>query len=276
MGTFLPCNRFRFTFFLKSWLKINPLSLKVALIFLTPLSLSAQTDYAVTFKGDTLRGEFKLMSYDQLDRVQWSDRGQKKVYTALQVKSISKSGTFYEPVRYENTIKFMQVLKAGFLSLYKFSNQNSEGQYLSKKDGTGIEVPNLGFKKSMSKYLSECDDVAKRIDKGELGKRDLGRIIDLYNACLQNNSNGTSSSAAAKPKAVDSEKLLAIKNFTAQVEKESFVTKKDALDMLKDVQAKVAKNEPVPNYLFEGLKGYLADTPVLAKELDSIVALLKK
>ncbi len=243
------------------------------LALLIPLSLTAQSDYAVTFKVDTLRGEIKIMSYDQLDRVQWSDQGKKKIYSALQIKSLYKSGEFFQPVRYENTIKFMQVMKSGFLSLYKFSNQNAEGQYLAKKDGTGMEVPNLNFKKALSKYLSECPDIASRLGKGEFSKRDIERIIDLYNACVQNDPY---LGAAAKPTVIDSEKILAVKTLTEKVNQENFSSKKDALDLLKDIQTKVSKNETVPNYLMEGLKSYLGAVPAVSKELDALISSLKK
>jgi hypothetical protein len=247
----------------------------ITVFLLVPFSIWAQTDYAVTFKGDTLRGSLKIMSYDQLDRLQWSNGGEKKVYSALQIKFIAKSGDVYEPIRYENTIKFMQVVKSGFLSLYTFSSQNSEGQYLSKKDGTGMEVPNLNFKRTMAKYLSECPEVSSRLEKGEFNRRDMERIIDLYNTCLQNNKDPYLS-AAAKPKTIDNAKLLAVKNLVEKVNLEDFPSKKDALDLLTDIQAKISKDEAVPNYLMEGLKSYLNPIPSVSKELEVLVSSLKK
>ncbi len=270
---FLPCKRFNLMNLPKDKLKIDLHFAIAVLLILLPVSLSAQSDYAVTFKGDTLRGELKIMSYDQLDRVQWSDHGQKKTYTALQIKSIAKSNEFFQPVRYENTIKFMQVMKSGFLSLFKFSNQNAEGQYLAKKDGTGMEVPNLNFKKALAKYLSECPDVASRLAKGEFSKRDIERIIDLYNACVQNDPY---LGATSKPNLIDSEKILAVKTLVEKVNTENFSSKKDALDLLKDIQTKVSKNESVPNYLIEGLKSYLGAVPAVSKELDTLISSLKK
>ncbi len=259
---------------MKTLQKIHAVTIGILLVFTNGTSINAQTDYAVTFKGDTLRGALKIMSFDHIDRVQWSDHGQKEIYTALQVKSIYKSEVYYEPVRYENSIKFMQVVKSGFLSLYNFSTQNMEGQYLSKKDGSGIEVPNLNFRKALSKYLSECPDVAKRLDKGDLKKRDLERIIDLYNACLQNNSD-PKVIAAKQAKEIDSDKLLAITNLEEKVQKQNFESKKDAMDLLKDIHSKISKNESIPNYLIEGLKSYLATVSV-SKELDALISSLKK
>src|SRR5260221_3623567 len=257
---------------------MNFKSVLVIFLMTLPLSTIAQKDYALTIKGDTLDGALKLMPYDQLDRVQIIVNGKKTYFTALQVKAFFQSGTMYQTMKYENSYHFMKLIKPGYLSLlaFRFANQNSwDGQYLAKKDGSGMEVPNLGFKKMLSKYLSDCADVSGKLDKGDLSKRDLERIIDLYNTCIQTKTE----SMTNKPTptlAIDSDKVLAVKDFVGKVEQENFVTKKDALDMLKDILSKVSKNEPVPNYLIEGLKSYLADTPSLSKELDSVVALLKK
>jgi len=265
MLSFLPCNRFKLNILIEFGIKL----IWIGVLF--PTALLAQNDYAITFKGDTLRGEIKMMSYDQIDRVQWSDVGQKKVFTALQVKKILKSGVVYEPVRFDNTVKFMEVLKPGFLTLYRYRSQSAEGEYLAKKDGTGMEVPNLNFKKSLAKYLTECPDVKNRLEKGEFNKRDLERIVDLYNICL-----GTDRPKVETPKVVDSEKLLSLKKLEEKIQGQNFDTKKDALDLIKDIQGKVSKNEPIPNYLTEGLRVYLKNVPTLSEEVESVIALLKK
>jgi hypothetical protein len=139
-----------------------------------------------------------------------------------------------------------------------------------------MEVPNLSFKKIMIKYLSDCPDVTKRISSSDLTKRDMERIVDLYNICLQTKTEDSKSKPEPPVESIDSEKVLAVKNLITKVEAENLLTKKDALEVLKDIQSKVNKNEPVPNYLLEGLKSYLADTPSLTKDLDAVVALLKK
>jgi len=112
-------------------------------------------------------------------------------------------------------------------------------------------------------------------EKGELGKRDLEKIVNLYNACMQANTD-ESFKNVSPPTVIESEKILAVKNFMTKVEAENFVTKKDAIDILKDVQSKIIKNESVPNYLIEGLKSSLAEVPSLTTDLDNFVSLLKK
>jgi hypothetical protein len=137
-----------------------------------------------------------------------------------------------------------------------------------------MEVPNLSFKKSLGNYLSDCGDIKDRIQKGEFGKRDLQKIVESYNECMQ--ANTVDNSKTTPPATIDSEKVIALKKFMTKVEAENFSGKNDALDILKDIQSKVSKNETVPNYLIDGLKSSLANTPSLGNDLDSIMALLKK
>ena len=251
----------------------------ILMLLFLPDFASAQTDYVIKLNGDTLKGSVKILSSDHIDRVQIMTDGTKSFFTGLQVRSVRKDNHIYRAVRYENTIRFMKVIKDGYLTLHAFTavGQNSwDGLYLTKLDGTGMEVPNLSFKKIMIKYLSDCPDVTKRITNGDLTKRDMERIVDLYNTCLQTKTEGSKSKPEPQPEAIDSEKVLAVKNLIAKVEAENLLTKKDALDVLKDIQSKVTKNEPIPNYLLEGLKSFLADTPSLTKDLDALLALLKK
>lgn len=255
----------------------------VFVIILFPNIAPAQTDYVVRLNGDTLKGSLQIYDYQQIDRVQIKTNETKTILTALQVKSISKKNEFYKPIRYDNTVRFMKVLINGYLSLTAFNlNQGAwDGRYLTKMDGTGMEVPNLSFKKALGNYLSDCGDAKNKIENGELGKRDLEKIVELYNACMMAKTvvvkpNVTSTSTPTPPSSTDSEKVLAVKNLQAKVETENFSTKKDALDVLKDIQSKVSKNESVPNYLIDGLKSTLADAPSLAKDLDAVVILLKK
>lgn len=260
-------------------MKVNLHIIATTIIFFIVFqsSIVAQSDYAVNVKGDTLRGDLKIITSDPVDHLQVMIGNKKSNYTALQIKNIFHSGVNYRTVKYENSYQFMKLKKNGYLSLLEFrepGQQVMHSQYLSKSDGSGIEVPNLSFKKTLAKYLSDCKDVSARIEKGDFGKRDLENIIDLYNVCIQTKTE--SMAIKTQPVVVDSEKVLAVKNLAAKVESESLLTKKDALDVLKDIQSKVSKNEAIPNYLIEGLKSYLIDTPSLNKDLDALIALLKK
>lgn len=238
-------------------------------------------DYVVTVKGDTLKGRVKFVSFDQMDRVTVTG-ATKETLTAMQVRTVNIAREDYRPLKYENSIRFMKVIKPGYLSLLAFrptGTGNWDGRLLSKMDGTSLEVPNLSFKKMIGKFLSDCPVIEEKLEKGEFAKKDLDRIIDLYNICLQSQSNEKLSNREAQPKPAERfenlEKVEAIKSLKEKVDKADFLSKEDASDLLKDILKKVEKGEKVPNYLTEGLKSYLEKTP-LKTDLENLLELLKK
>lgn len=251
----------------------------ISILFSISVRSFSQTDFAITSKGDTLRGRVKLLTYDILDRVQVTVDKKKKVYTALEVKSIFMEGVTYHTVKYDKGYRYMKLIKSGFLSLYGFRlpNQSSyDGQYLSKKDGTGMEIPNLTFKKSMANFLSGCNEVESRIKSGDLGRRDIDQIIDRYNSCLQFKTE-KKIEIVPEPTPVESEKMVAVNSLISKVETAAeFTNKTDVLDLLKDLRSKVGRNEILPNYLTKDIKNYLGTQPAFAEDLEKLMALLKK
>ncbi len=251
----------------------------ILILTLVTFNSLAQSDFAITSKGDTLRGRVKLLTYDILDRVQVTVDKKKKVYTALEVKSIFTEGVTYHTVKYDKGYRYMKLIKSGFLSLYGFRlpNQSSyDGQYLLKKDGTGMEIPNLTFKKSMANFLSGCDEVESRIKSGDLGRRDIDQIIDRYNSCLQFKTE-KKIETAPEPTLVESEKMVALNSLISKVETAAdFSNKSDVLDLLKDLRSKVGRNEILPNYLTKDIKNYLGGQSAFTEDLEKLLLLLKK
>lgn len=237
----------------------------------------AQKDYVILLTGDTIKGEVRLYSYDNIDRVSIKSGGKKSNLTAQKVRGFAKGGTSYQPMTYEQSLRFMKVIKSGYLSLFAFNAASQgtwDGRYLGKRDGSTLEVPNLAFKKMLSKYLSDCPEIASKIENGDFAKRDIEKIVDEYNACLQSKTSATVKTVETISSI--NEKTKSISKLREKIEAENFLTKKDVLDLLQDVQNKVTKNETVPNFLIDGLRSYLADTPALLKEADELISLLKK
>jgi hypothetical protein len=217
-------------------------------------------DFLVTTKGDTLRGEVKPLVYGSDKKVQITETGKKKVtYPLFQVKSYSLKGETYQPVKGPSGYTFMKLIKSGYLSLYAFQSENQvsfDGMYLLKKDGDGMELPNLSFKKGMKKFLDDCPVVADKIDSDELNKKDLNKIVDQYNSCIENRT-------------VDHEKIIAKrteqnKNMTAWDVLEAkvktqpdFEGKNNALEMIGEIKSKISSSQKIPNFLLEGLKSSL-------------------
>jgi hypothetical protein len=250
--------------------------LLVLLLLLVYQCTQAQ-DYIMTAKGDSLAGEVKPFTFSADKKVQVMSADKKKsTFSIFQVREFVYKGERYEPVKFNGTYTFMKLLSKGYLSLYAFQHENQisyEGRYLLKRDGKGLEVPNLSFKKLMAKYLEDCSPVAKKISSGEYGKQHLDNIVGEYNKCIDNRT-------------VDHKSLIIVQTEQSKVssswdllekkvtEKADFDGKSDAIDMIRDIKLRIARSEKIPNYLVEGLKNSLAATD-LQPELEKAVEDLK-
>lgn len=240
----------------------------ILLLFITILvyhSGNAQ-DFLVTTKADTIYGEVKPLNYGAEKKVQIKGADKKKqVYSMFQVVFYSLNNEQFYPVKSPHGYSFMKLLKSGYLSLYAFQAENQmsyDNRYLLKRDGKGTEVPNLGFKKIMTNFLSDCDQVSTKIENGNLQKRDLEKIVDEYNACINSNTMErlpVSRSPTLK-KTIDHWSVLAEK---VRVH-ENFEGKENALEMINETKSKIIKGEKVPNFLIQGLKS--AITPADLQE----------
>ena len=251
-------------------MKSAPTNIFILSLVLSSLCSFGQ-DFLVTTKGDTLRGEIKPLVYGTDKKVQVTEAGKKKVvYSIFQVKSYSLKGETYQPVKGPSGYTFMKLIKSGYLSLYAFQSDNQvnfDGTFLLKKDGDGIELPNLSFKKGMKKFLDDCPAVVGKIDSDELNKKDLDKIIDQYNSCIENRT-------------VDHEKIIAkrteqSKNMTAWDVLEAkvktqpdFEGKNNALEMIGEIKGKISSSQKIPNFLLEGLKSSL-NGEVFKTELEN-------
>lgn len=236
---------------------------------------SAQ-DFAVTHRGDTVRGKIRISNYGTDRKVQVNTADKKKVVIPIfQVKSLTLDNEVFHPVKGSAGYEFMKVLKEGYLSLYAFQLQNQstyDGMLLTKKDGTTLEVPNLNFRKAMKKFLEECPGTTSKIEEGTLTKRELPLIVDHYNECISKNSTAVAKAEQpVLPQASEAGSSQESKNVAspswANLEErvkslDDFDGRVDALDMIAEIKAKLGRGEKVPNFLVEGLKGVLKDKGV--------------
>ena len=253
--------------------------MKWTTLLLSCLCLSAYSqDYLVTNRGDTLRGKIKIMSYDQLDRVQITEQKKKTTLTARQVKAVFTGGETYHPKQGDRSIRFMKLIKPGYLSLYAFREENQNfygGRYLVKRDGDATEVPNLAFKKNMAEFVRDCPEIREKIKSGEYGRKDLDQIIDAYNAFIDNNTVMRKETYISNQKSAQKIEPLERLKKTIQDQKD-FDSKKDALDLIDDIIAKLKADQPIPNYLVDGLQKYLAGIEETKEDLEKVTASLKE
>lgn len=251
------------------------------LLFLIGSGALAQSDYLVTTKSDTIKGDLRILSYDQLDRVQITNNGKKEIYTAMQVLILKKDEGFYKPVQIDQSIRLMKIIKGGYLSLYgyKLPNQSTfDGRYLVKLNGSTMEVPNLAFKKMMANYLEDCHELSIKLKQGDLGRGDIEKIVEEYNLCMAKEKPAVAQQESiASPESLNKTKQKeAIQNLKSKIKEQTFSGKDDALDILSDIESKVDRNENVSNYLLGGLQSALKDQAALSEDLENLIALFKK
>jgi hypothetical protein len=250
-------------------MKRNILRLFFTALILLLFTTAYAQDFFVTLQGDTIRGEIKPLTYGAERKVQVAEPGKKKViYPFFKVKAYSLDGDIYQPVKGPNGYTFMKLIKPGYLSILSFQAENQttyDGIFLLKRDGDGIEVPNLTFEKGMKKFLDDCPAVVKKIDNDVYNKKDLHQIVDEYNACMANPTPAEEKPTAAQPP----KSLAAWDALENKVKSQpDFPEKNNALDMIKEIKSKLSTNQKVPNFLIEGLKSSL-NQDVFKAELDN-------
>jgi hypothetical protein len=251
--------------------------LAILVFVCAPLASFCQ-DYVITVQGDTLRGKVRILSMEPIDQVQVIVDKKKTTVAALKVHAVFFDQQLYRPAQYLQTVKFMKVVKSGFLNLYSFKppNQNAyNGLLLVKRGGQSTEVPNLGFKKIMSGFLEECPAVSEDIKQDKLRRKDLDKIIDMFNACIdvQKKENVVFLQPLTNPTA--EKKLGELETFRKQVDAlDVFSAKKDVLDILNDIKEKLEKEEAIPPYLYGVLKTHLANHPAITDDLEKLIATL--
>ncbi|MFN3841600.1 MAG: hypothetical protein ACK4RF_12915, partial [Cyclobacteriaceae bacterium] len=192
-------------------------------------------------------------------KIQLTDESRKKtVYGKLQVKGFTMDGNHYHPIRTTEGYTVMQLLKSGYLSLYAFQLENQstwDGQYLYKRDGSGLEVSSLLFKKRLKSFLSECSEVAAKIESRELSRNNLDEIIDQFNICIDQRTADAAIQTAVASKLDELE--------TAVNELEESENKTTALEVIAELRLKVQRGEKVPAIFSKTLLDALAAYPQL-------------
>jgi hypothetical protein len=249
---------------------------KLLLISLALLSFSASfgQDYIVTIKSDTLHGDIKLMSYDLMDRVHLAQGKKKSTYTALQVRRVVLNGEQFTPVKFENGVRLMKIIESGILSLYTFRGPQQGGydtKVLQKLGRNSVEAPNLGFKKIVGELTKECPDVSEKIDNGDLGRNDLEKIVTEYNKCV--GARNQEKIEAAMPKQTTPASEL-VEKLKTKVGESDLSNKTDVNGLLDSINERLKKNEPVPAYMKEGLKGYLGSREDMKADMDQLFTLI--
>jgi len=256
-------------------------SFLLLILLLVSTSITQAQDYLITTKGDSIIGELKPLVFGPDKKVQVTGSDKKKViYKMFQISRFKIKEDLYQPVKGPSGYAFMKVIKSGYLSLMAFQMENQvtyDGRYLLKRDGRGTEVPNLSFKKVLSNFLSECNELSAKIESGDRGKRELELIVDEYNACIASKSvvKRESTPPPNEPVQKDETKLIAWNKLESDVNQQiAFEGKENVLEMIQEIKGKIGRNEKIPNFLIQGLKESLT-IPSIQESLQAALNQLK-
>lgn len=235
---------------------------------------SAQNDYVITTKGDTVYGELKMLTLGPEKKVQVKNDKKKDYYSIFQTKEVNYNGEKYFPIKGPNGYVYMKLQKPGYLSVYAYQTDNKsmyDAIFLVKADGSSLDLPNLGFKKQMSNFLEDCPSISTRIDQGELNKKDMDLIVDEYNSCIETRTKRTEQSI--NQNIVKSQKISSWDALEEAIKAHpDFEGKPTALEMVDDIQRRISRSEKVPNFVVEGLKSTLASQADLKDDLNKALS----
>jgi hypothetical protein len=256
--------------------KTGMLQILMIMVFVVEYGLASAQDYVVTITGDTIHGKVKYFNntgvkYTAATNAKYvqitADNGKKSTHEVLETIGFRMKDEIYHTIKFEQSYTFMKLLKSGYLNLYSYqlANQTTwDGRYFVKKDGGLLDVPNLGFKKRVTKFLADCPDVVAKVEAGDLSRANLSDLVDQYNSCIHGKSNPVKSPAVA----AWADLQAAVKALP------DFDKKADALEMIQDILGKVARKENVPSFLMSGLKDSLKDQSTVADALDKALGKL--
>lgn len=203
------------------------------------LTAFAQADYVVLTSTDTLHGQVTLlMPEPYTERLTITLADDERTFRASQLLAVRKDGTLYKGVRFGDKYRIMKQLSDGYLTLFEYRYDDSfhfGAQYLQKANGTGMEVPNIGFRSSMSNFVErECPAFAEKINNKAYKRNDVIQLVrDFNEECMAQEITNSKPTAP-----LASDKLF------------------ELADLLQDIQKKQAAGESIPSYMVNALKAY--------------------
>ncbi len=243
-------------------------------MLVTTLSLRAQNGWVTTRSGDTLKGRIILEPRQQIDQVQI--RGEKKItLTARQVKRIRVGTDNYLPVAYDGRIRLMKIRIEGYLSLLNFQTSYTsftyDGSLLAKADGSMMEVPRINFRRDLPPFIDQVP-LADSISNGLLNLANIESIVRRYNKNVEQLTRTTN--YRNKSITTLTPARIALENLRSSAESASWPQKREALEIISDLNRKFSEGLPAPDYVLRALRETLSGQTELLPLLDELIRLL--
>ncbi len=225
-------------------------------------------DWVITTTQDSISGAINIeMATDNYEEIVVKNDAGKTRLKAHQFIEFNLDGQKYKTVKQAGKYRIMKVGKEGYLSLYFFRQDGAFDfgtQYLSKVTGDGILVPNISFKKGMSKFLADCSSIEQGFEQGKYKKSKLNELIDDYNNCIANN---TVSLENESPEDNDNPLTLLIDSIKSKIDPSN----SELQSLLNDIKSKIKQGNTVPGYLKSALTDQTAGMENIKAEVEELL-----
>lgn len=168
------------------------------LIFLFTLQISSiAQDQVLTKKGEIHTGkisfDFSTPSFETLTIKTASDKLSFKSYL---IEYAIKNSDTIDVIAIDNQRKFgLRKKKGTKISKYwirEESNFDFDKEILLKSNNDYLAVSNIGFRKTLSKFLNDCPVVSEKIQNGDIKTKDLDQVMIAYENCTSETINAAS------------------------------------------------------------------------------------
>jgi len=247
----------------------------LALLCLLSVTVIAQKDYLITTEGDTLFGKVTLISNDPLDRAQVITTDKKIGFTALQLREVNFQDERFHPAQLGDNVRLMKLIKGGYLSLYAYRVEKETtytGRLLKKMDGTSVDLPILTFRGALVNFIEDCETLAERVKKRELGRNDLELIVSEYNQCINKSTN--IKFQESNKKVSQNKKRGEVLKFLRKIEMSDLNNKNEITEVLNDMLTRLESGKVIPSYQQEALREFLKGHSEYEKELSELLSIL--
>lgn len=223
----------------------------------------SQEQWLITAQMDTIYGKIYLETGDpyKVDEARVKNGKTKTSYKSYQVRSVHlDENQDFETLKIDGRYQFVEIdIKGKYFSryLYKDPELGSSGNYslkiLVNWKGDQYKVSNLTSKKKFAEYFEDCESVSRKIEAGELKKKELEKIIAEYDACIDatNSQYTLNKEAAATP-------TDELQPFIDDLKSQELYNG-EVVTMLEDISQRMSNNQSIPNYLQQAVLSHLGD-----------------
>ncbi|MFM7195472.1 MAG: hypothetical protein ACKOYP_11940 [Bacteroidota bacterium] len=247
-------------------------TLVILMLIATSAHAQSSDDFVVTTKGDTLRGKVTLLAFEKIDQVQIRT-DKKTILTALQVRMVRYNKDTYRPVTYDYKLRFMKVLRDGYLSVLAYqttpTNSSWDGILLMKADGAMMENPRLSFRKAMPEFLND-PLLSDSLESGLLTRNDLYHVVDQYNRHIKINTLARMREVVARA-AADKSLMTLLGKMMLDAQSLPDGPRTEIQDIVEDIKWKAGNGLKVHPYMINALRSATAASPGLSANAIEIV-----